>query len=61
MAATLRSKSPSSPAESVFLMCMNTKSWSGQQLGQGVDLLLGRPSTWWVSKPSSREMPTYIG
>src|SRR5215217_596338 len=61
MAATLRSKSPSSPAESVFLMCMNTKSWSGSSSARAPTSSLAAPSTWWVSKPSSREMPTYIG
>src|SRR5215211_6862791 len=61
MAATLRSKSPSSPAESVFLMCMNTKSWSGASSARASTSSLAAPSTWWVSKPSSREMPTYIG
>src|SRR5215218_5922277 len=61
MAATLRSKSPSSPAESVFLMCMNTKSWSGSSSARASTSSGAAPSTWWVSKPSSREMPTYIG
>src|SRR5215212_4150831 len=61
MAATLRSKSPSSPAESVFLMCMNTKSWSGSSRARASISSGAAPSTWWVSKPSSREMPTYMG
>src|SRR5215218_2909169 len=61
MAATLRSKSPSSPAESVFLMCMNTKSWSGSSRARASTSSGAAPSTWWVAKPSSREMPTYIG
>src|SRR5215207_2185772 len=61
MAATLRSKSPSSPAESVFLMCMNTKSWSGSSSARASTSSLAAPSTWWVSKPSSLEMPTYMG